>query len=261
MLFSSTTALLGARGLAHYAAANQFLDVFAHVRRWAGKPVLSVNWGIWDDLSAATEEIPMDSARALDTFVRLLGAQEPQIAVASANWELLRSRYETRRARPLFEEMTAPRPDAPVHKTAIAPGNASAEMAQLPPSECADYVARRITADVAAILGMKPEEVQPNKGLFDLGMDSLMSVELRFRLEKAFGCALPSTLTFNYPSAAALSKFILATLTKSRVGSKVPATTAAPVAPPPVAAPEAGNDPSESELEAMLAASLHSIQN
>jgi SAM-dependent methyltransferase/acyl carrier protein/NAD(P)-dependent dehydrogenase (short-subunit alcohol dehydrogenase family) len=271
VLFSSTTALLGARGLAHYAAANQFLDVLANVRRWAGKPVLSVNWGLWDDLSAATEEsreytlqsglMPMDSARVLDTFVRLLGSQEPQIAIASANWELLRSRYETRRARPLFEEIIAPRPDAPIHKTAMAPADASAEMAQLPPSECADYVARRITEDVAAILGMKPEEVQPNMGLFDLGMDSLMSVELRSRLEKAFGCALPSTLTFNYPSAAALSKFILDKLTKSSVVPKVPATIAAPVAPPPTVAAGAGNDPSEGELEAMLAASLHSIQN
>jgi hypothetical protein len=84
---------------------------------------------------------------------------------------------------------------------------------------------------------------------------------LRSRLEKAFGCALPSTLTFNYPSAAALSKFILDKLTKSSVVPKVPATIAAPVAPPPTVAAGAGNDPSEGELEAMLAASLHSIQN
>jgi acyl transferase domain-containing protein/acyl carrier protein len=271
VLFSSTTALLGAKGLAHYAAANQFLDVFANVRRWEGKPALSVNWGIWDDLSAATEEsreymlqsglVPMDSERALDAFVRLLGSQEQQIAVADANWELLRSRYETRRARPLFEEMVTPHPDAPARTTAMAPAPVTAEIAQLPPSERAAYVACRITADVAAILGMQPEEVQPNMGLFDLGMDSLMSVELRSRLEKAFGCTLPSTLTFNYPSAAALSKFILAKLTKGSVVPEGPATIATPVTPPPTAAAEAGNNPSEGELEAMLAASLHSIQN
>jgi acyl transferase domain-containing protein/acyl carrier protein len=272
VLFSSTTALLGARGLAHYAAANQFLDVFAHVRRWAGKPALSVNWGTWDDLSAATEEsreytlqsglIPMDSARALDTLVRLLGSQEPQIAVASVNWDLLRSRYETRRARPLFEEMIAPRPNTPAHKTAMTPAHASTEMAQLPPSERADYVARRITADVAAILGMQPEEVQPNMGLFDLGMDSLMSVELRSRLEKAFGCTLPSTLIFNYPSAAALSRFIFTEMTEGDGLPTEQAEVAISITPELAGAGvvEATHDASEAELEAMLAAKLRSIR-
>src|SRR5208282_3620399 len=50
VLFSSTTSLLGSRYLAHYAAANQFLDAMAHYRRALGKPALTINWGIWEQV-------------------------------------------------------------------------------------------------------------------------------------------------------------------------------------------------------------------
>ncbi|MGO9200711.1 MAG: SDR family NAD(P)-dependent oxidoreductase, partial [Limisphaerales bacterium] len=52
VLFSSTTSLLGSRYLAHYAAANQFLDAFAHYRKALGKPALTINWGMWEQISA-----------------------------------------------------------------------------------------------------------------------------------------------------------------------------------------------------------------
>ncbi|MEK7382099.1 MAG: SDR family oxidoreductase, partial [Elusimicrobiota bacterium] len=56
VLFSSTTALWGSRALAHYAAANQFLDSFAHFRRSLGLPALSLNWGTWEERRAASAE-------------------------------------------------------------------------------------------------------------------------------------------------------------------------------------------------------------
>src|SRR5690606_2459563 len=49
VLFSSTTALWGVSGMAHYAAANCFLDALAHYRRAQGLPALSVNWGLWEE--------------------------------------------------------------------------------------------------------------------------------------------------------------------------------------------------------------------
>jgi hypothetical protein len=47
-----------------------------------------------------------------------------------------------------------------------------------------------------------------HQGLFEMGMDSLMSVELKTRLEKSIGKPLPSTLTFNYPTIAELTEYI-----------------------------------------------------
>jgi hypothetical protein len=47
ILFSSTTSFLGAKNLAHYGAANQFLDAFSHYRRALDLPALTINWGAW----------------------------------------------------------------------------------------------------------------------------------------------------------------------------------------------------------------------
>ena len=60
MAFSSTTSLLGSQGMAHYAAANQFLDNFAFSRRAQGLPMLSVNWGAWEQVQGGS---PMATSR------------------------------------------------------------------------------------------------------------------------------------------------------------------------------------------------------
>jgi short-subunit dehydrogenase len=53
VLFSSTTALLGVSDLAHYAAANCFLDSLAAYRHAAGLPAISINWGTWGEADEA----------------------------------------------------------------------------------------------------------------------------------------------------------------------------------------------------------------
>jgi acyl carrier protein len=62
---------------------------------------------------------------------------------------------------------------------------------------------------VTRVLGVEPgRPIDPEKGLFEMGMDSLMSVELKTRLERLAGRPLPSTLTFNYPNVSSLARFI-----------------------------------------------------
>src|SRR5262249_120997 len=58
--FSSWASVLGAQDLAHYIAANQFMDALAHYRRGQGLPALSVNWGAWDVIRNATGELMRD---------------------------------------------------------------------------------------------------------------------------------------------------------------------------------------------------------
>jgi myxalamid-type polyketide synthase MxaB len=66
-----------------------------------------------------------------------------------------------------------------------------------------------LRSEVAAVLGWKSaEQIGPRQKLFDLGMDSLTSVELRHRLESSLGCSLPLTVAFDYPNVEALADYL-----------------------------------------------------
>jgi acyl carrier protein len=63
--------------------------------------------------------------------------------------------------------------------------------------------------EVADVMGQdRNKPIALETGLFEMGMDSLMSVELQHRLERGIGRSLPSTLTFNYPSVSLLATFV-----------------------------------------------------
>jgi NAD(P)-dependent dehydrogenase (short-subunit alcohol dehydrogenase family)/acyl carrier protein len=219
-LFSSTTALLGASGLAHYAAANAFLDGFAQAARGGRTRVLSVNWGTWEAMRLASAEDqrryrasglePMPAAEALDALSRLLAGDAAQATVARVDWAVLKSLHETRRPRPFLSRLGAASPEACARAPAPAAAPLVAErLANEPPSRHPDILLDFVRAEVRGVLGLEDgSRLSPDAGLFDLGMDSLMSVELRRRLERGVGRALPSTLTFNYPSASALATFL-----------------------------------------------------
>ena len=62
---------------------------------------------------------------------------------------------------------------------------------------------------VAILSGLLGRDVAPDEPLMDAGLDSLSGVELKQQLESEFGVELPETVVFDYPTAAALSTFIL----------------------------------------------------
>src|SRR5207245_9614922 len=129
VLFSSTTALLGVKDLAHYAAANTFLDALAHCRRSAGRPAVSINWGVWDELGGGSADPQetfagaglrrMPSPRALKVLGHLLYSDAPQVMVADVDWATLKPVYEAKRRRPFLEQVgarTTGRPTTPAAK-------------------------------------------------------------------------------------------------------------------------------------------------
>jgi NAD(P)-dependent dehydrogenase (short-subunit alcohol dehydrogenase family) len=106
VLFSSSSALLGAAGQANYAAANAALDALAQRRRAAGLPALSVNWGAWDEVGMVAALDERDRRRfalrgielitleaGLRTLQRLLAQDAPQIAVLPISWPTLLAQF------------------------------------------------------------------------------------------------------------------------------------------------------------------------
>jgi acyl carrier protein len=119
-------------------------------------------------------------------------------------------------------------------------------------------VQRLVRREVAAVLGYGSDDGIPiDRGFFELGLDSLMSVELKRRLEAAVERPLPSTLTFNDPNVAALTAFLM-----DELFALVAVPT--PAAPSPAVAPASGarvsDDMSIDELEAELVARLDRLR-
>jgi len=267
VLFSSTTSHLGSGGMGAYAAANQFVDSYAAELRSNGVAALAVNWGTWDALRDVSEEgrrdylraglHPMRSADALDALGQALASSERQITIAQIDWSALKSVYQARRRRPMLDLVANRQSATQAEEHQAASADILTVLGTLPAPERNRRLLDLVRTEAASVLGLGAEEVDLQLGLFDMGMDSLMSVELRSRLAKAVGRKLPSTLTFNYPNVNALAGY-LGTL----LAAETTTTTAAPVESAPAAPTPARVDTdslSEDELAALLADSLQTL--
>jgi myxalamid-type polyketide synthase MxaE and MxaD len=276
VLFSSTTALLGVAGLGHYAAANLFLDASARSRA-SGRHVLSVNWGTWEEMRLASEserrsfsqagQQPMRSKDALARLERLLAAGASNKIVAAIDWAVLKPVYEARRVRPIFGEVG---PVAAMGtETPQTVGERRAEdgiverLRRLPTAQREQQLTAYLQDAVAAVLGLPASQPAPvGRGLFEMGMDSLMSVELKNRLEFGLQHRLPSTLTFNYPNITALTAFLLRELALGSTDASLQQAELSPaVSTVPVVTDDAvTQDMSEDELASLLSARLGEIR-
>jgi myxalamid-type polyketide synthase MxaE and MxaD len=261
VLFSSISALIGTTDLAHYAAGNSAIDAFAEYRRARGLAALSVNWGAWENLRGSEQHKDvfarsgmrlLSSRSSLDLLGRLIAGNETRAVVADVDWKTFKPVYEVRRRRPFLDAVDGA-PAVAAAPRAVA--TLREEIASVESDRQADVILSHVRAAAAGVLGLAARQLDPQRGFFDLGMDSLLSVELRRRLEASTGLALPGTLTFKYPTVAAVAGFL---------ATELLAPAAAQGAPDAPAAPAAANgdvdDLSEDDLAALLASKLAQIQ-
>jgi acyl transferase domain-containing protein/acyl carrier protein len=218
VVFSSIASVWGSRGQAHYAAANAFLDSFAHYRQGQGMRTLSVNWGPWADGGMASDEAQtwltrmgigiLQPEQALTALGLLLGSDTVQATVAQVDWALFKGLYEARGRRTLLEEMSVqPSNDSQPQSTATS--TLVAELEAAPASDRPAMLTAYLQSEVGKVLGFEPSQLpNPEQGFFDLGMDSLMAIDLKSRLDKRLGTTLPSTITFECPTIADLVKYL-----------------------------------------------------
>jgi acyl transferase domain-containing protein/acyl carrier protein len=217
VLFSSAAATVGLRDGALYAAANSSLDAIAGERQALGLPVLCVEWGAWehqrDDAQRKLIESSgfraMPTKRALQALGALIASGKTSSLVADIDWDVLGPALEIRGKHALVAEIFGD--PSPKPMTPNIP--ADAEWLNSLHPLALDQRRRRLLDFVGKgarkIFGMTPEDpLDENRGLFQLGMDSLMSVRLKRRLESGTGLKLPGTLTLTYPTIAALAEYL-----------------------------------------------------
>jgi acyl transferase domain-containing protein/acyl carrier protein len=186
VMFSSVAGILGTAGQANYAAANAFLDGFAHQRRAAGLPALSLPWGLWEARSGLTGHLTDDELRRL-----------------TATGDALR----TDEALALFD--AALTVDSPVVVPMKKRVRKTARRTAVNHVRRAEDLGELVRAHAAAVLGhASADAVRPDRAFKELGVDSLTAVQLRNAIAEAIGVALPVTVVFDHPTPAALTRFI-----------------------------------------------------
>jgi acyl carrier protein len=222
VLFSSLSSIIGPPGQANYAAGNAYLDALAHYRRAEGLPALSVNWGQISDVGTVADrpEVgrflnsigvrPLSSRDALSTLPRLIASCEPQVGVIDVDWEKL-SRVSAKFSdSPIFHDLVVVGKSKQIHDGTSDWGEV---VRRLPPAEQVAAVSDLVVTQLAATLGMDAAEIDRHGPLS--GMDSLMAVELKVRIESHAGCELPIDLFNADLTAAALAERLLKQMSKS----------------------------------------------
>jgi len=240
VMFSSMVSLFGGPGQGSYAAANAFLDALAHHRRGRSLPALSVNWGAWAGIGMAASADDRDHRRwrdqgmgsiAPDEGVALLDQllQAPpadaQVAILPIDWTTLLRRYAPGQEPRLFAEIAASlsqvRRAAP---PAARRRSLAEELTTIAPGRQRAFVDARLRDEAVKVLGLAPDTpLDASQPLRELGLDSLMAVELRNAIAEALGRTLPSTLLFKYPTLEALSEFAATQLVAAATSVAAPA--------------------------------------
>jgi acyl transferase domain-containing protein/NADPH:quinone reductase-like Zn-dependent oxidoreductase/NAD(P)-dependent dehydrogenase (short-subunit alcohol dehydrogenase family)/acyl carrier protein len=222
VLFSSAVSFLGHSGQGNHAAANAFQDALAHARRRQGLPGTSINWGAWGDVGAATrggvaERVaaegfaalrPEEGLRALE---RVLTAKPAQVAIMDVSWPRLLAGSPAGREQRLLAEMAREAPTRKDASPAPRPAERSflEEFEKAVPTRRSALLVQLVAKQAAKVLALdaaRPLDLR--QPLHELGLDSLMAVELRNALAKALGCPLPATLLFDYPTLEALASYL-----------------------------------------------------
>jgi acyl transferase domain-containing protein/acyl-CoA synthetase (AMP-forming)/AMP-acid ligase II/NADPH-dependent curcumin reductase CurA/acyl carrier protein len=212
IMFSSVASLLGSAGQANYSAANGFLDALAHFRQAKGLPGSSINWGAWSEVGVAAQRqisklglkgmesiAPSDALALLEHLLSYSG----QIGVVSIDWSQWHGEGI---AKSFWADLANKTAHNPINELEI---NFVEHLQAATSSDRFGLLLAHVRDQVTKILGLKSADgIDIDQGFADLGIDSLTFVELRNRLQTSFGCSLPSTLAFDYPTIRAIAGYL-----------------------------------------------------
>jgi acyl transferase domain-containing protein/acyl carrier protein len=223
VMFSSIASLIGSAGQSNYAAANAFLDALAHYRQRQGLPALSINWGPWAASGMAAELDSrtqhrwseangvgrISSEQGLHLLEHLLKQSRSQVGVIPIAWDKFLKTFAGKPPLLLKEfvpEMTAVSVE-PAPKSTDS--NLLQQLEAVPLNERRDRLVAAIQAQVVKVLRLDDDQpLDPNRPLQEMGMDSLMAIELRSALSLLVSRTLPTALIFDYSTITALTDYL-----------------------------------------------------
>ncbi|MFI5506558.1 SDR family NAD(P)-dependent oxidoreductase [Mycobacterium sp. NPDC051804] len=221
---SSIASVWGGFGQTAYGAANAFLDGLAWRLRGQGISSVSVNFGPWstgmaDERSRA--RLGERGIHALSAADALAGLNDVMAApfgaaqgvVARIDWTRFLPLYQQTGRRAFLSELEAELPPEPTSAATAATPSGKTQLVErlmaAPMHQRTRIITDYLRNAVAEVTRVDPTEIREDAGFFDLGMDSLMAIELRRRLELGVGKEIPVTLVMDHPRLSDAAGYLL----------------------------------------------------
>jgi acyl carrier protein len=245
VMFSSVSSIFGNPAQSNYSAANAFLDSLAHHRQSLGLPALAVNWGVLggEGYVARNERVaeflarqgtaalsPGEVVSLLESF---LAAGAPQVAAIRVDWTKWRQSFRGLQENPLLEHIFAAGVEAA--ESGGVTGDWRGKIDAASGEERVGVIVAALRDVVGSVLRVKPDSLREDQPLTDLGLDSLMGVEIENLIESTIGIALPPTSLMRARTIGQLGTLIGEHLGGSS-GAAAPKPAVAPVEAAPTAA-------------------------
>ncbi|KAA0109942.1 SDR family NAD(P)-dependent oxidoreductase [Mycolicibacterium sp. P1-5] len=235
VMFGSAGSTIASPGQGSYAAANAFLDSFAHCRRQQGLPALTIGWGPWS--VGMVEELNLEklyARRGIELITpavgalildRLINQQLPTVVAISADWGRARQAGLGSRLPMMFSELGAA-------ETVAADGEADGpvlmQLAATPEADRRTVIVDRLRQIVATVFDCTIDDFEPDDMFEDIGLDSMMAMEFRVRINTTFSIDLSVLEILQGVSVNSLADRVLAELYAIHGGAGRPAAEAAP---------------------------------
>lgn len=239
VVYSSATTLFGNLGQSNYVAANYWLEALMGLRQQMGLAATAVRWGAIDDVGflARNSQIKdalqgrmggeaLPAALALQALESMLIHHASHLGVMELDWSAL-DRFLPTAKSPKFADMA--------HLVSEQDHDGNEEnwtylLATLTPTELQDYTKQLIKIEVSEILRLSVQKIDENQSIYDMGLDSLLGVELVLALEAKFGVRIPVMSLTESPTIARLADKLIGLLhgnnTDSGLESEVARLTA-----------------------------------
>ncbi|WP_144383926.1 bifunctional LLM class flavin-dependent oxidoreductase/SDR family oxidoreductase [Streptomyces sp. SAJ15] len=215
LMVSALPAVFGPVGVgaANYAAANAFVDALAHHRRGAGRAGVALGYGPWNQVGMAVREDGLDQlarvgvgsmtpAEGLEVFDRVLRQDPEQVTVARLDWPGVFAAFPTARSTRQFAGFLGEAGDTGSAELLRQLTEADAERRL-------ELGAAYLTERLAAVLGSDAQEIDRQQPITELGLDSLMSLDLRNRVKADLGVVVPVVRFLEGSSIEELTQHVL----------------------------------------------------